>query len=32
MGLDELDGGLVVVAKSDADPANAAKPPDELVF
>jgi hypothetical protein len=31
MGLDELDvdcWGL----KGDADPANAAKPPDELVF
>ena len=35
MGLDKLDVdicGLLGEAKIDADPANAANPPDELVF
>ena len=35
MGLDELNvdsWGLLGEAKIDADPANAAKPPDELIF
>lgn len=34
MGLDELDVDCwgLLQAKGDADPANAAKPPDELVF
>lgn len=32
MGLDEVDVDCRLEVKGDADPANAAKPPDELVF